>query len=266
MQQAEDFRAESRALAAVLEGLPEADLHRATLFKDWTIDHVLGHLHLFNVAAETSLKGAEEFAVFIGPIVQQMQSGKSILESQFGWLDGLSGRALFDAWRAGAESCADAFAQADPKARVKWVGPDMSALSSITARQMETWAHGQEVFDLLGVEREERDRIRNIAHLGVSTFGWTFINRKEPVPEPAPFVELTGPSGAVWSWNEAQDDNLVRGSAVEFAQVVTQVRNIKDTGLEVRGETATRWMDIAQCFAGPAETPPAKGQRHKATV
>ncbi|UWS80627.1 TIGR03084 family metal-binding protein [Phaeobacter sp. G2] len=264
MQQAEDFRAESQALAAVLQDLPEADLHRVTLFKEWTIDHVLGHLHLFNVAAETSLQGEAAFATFIGPIVKNMQAGMSILQCQFPWLDGLSGRALFEAWQAGAESCADAFAQADPKARVKWVGPEMSALSSITARQMETWAHGQEVFDLLGVEQQEQDRIRNIAHLGVSTYGWTFLNRKEPVPEPAPFVELTGPSGAVWTWNDPQQDNVVRGSAVEFAQVVTQVRNIADTDLETQGGTAARWMAIAQCFAGPAETPPAKGARHKA--
>lgn len=263
MQQSEDFRAESQALAAVLQDLPEADLHRATLFKGWTIDHVLGHLHLFNVAAETSLKGAAEFGAFIGPIVAEMQSGKSILQSQFGWLDGLSGRALFEAWRAGAESCADAFATADPKARVKWVGPDMSALSSITARQMETWAHGQEVFDLLGVERVEQDRIRNIAHLGVSTYGWTFANRKEAAPEPAPFVELTGPSGVVWSWNTPQEENVVRGAAVEFAQVVTQVRNIADTSLEAKGAGAKRWMEIAQCFAGPVETPPAQGVRHR---
>ncbi|MFC4216942.1 maleylpyruvate isomerase N-terminal domain-containing protein [Pseudophaeobacter arcticus] len=81
MQQAEDFRAESQALAAVLQDLPEADLHRATLFKEWTIDHVLGHLHLFNVAAETSLQGAAAFAAFIGPIVKEMQAGKSILDA-----------------------------------------------------------------------------------------------------------------------------------------------------------------------------------------
>lgn len=263
MQQAEDFRAESRALAAILEDLPEADFHRPTQFKDWTIDHVLGHLHLFNVAAETSLKGEQAFAAFIGPIVKDMQSGKTILECQFPWLDGLSGRALFEAWKAGAESCADAFATADPKARVKWVGPDMSALSSITARQMETWAHGQEVFDLLGLDRSEQDRIRNIAHLGVATYGWTFLNRKEAVPEPAPYVQLTGPSGAVWEWNTKQDDNLVRGSAVEFAQVVTQVRNIADTDLVTVGPAASRWMELAQCFAGPPETPPQEGSRHK---
>ncbi len=264
MQQAEDFRAESRALAAILEDLPEAEFHRETQFKGWTIDHVLGHLHLFNAAAEASLQGEAAFAAFIAPVLRDMQAGRSILECQFPWLDGLSGRALFAAWQGGAERCADAFAAADPKARLKWIGPDMSALSSVTARQMETWAHGQEVFDLLGHERQEQDRIRNIAHLGVATYGWSFRNRGLEVPEPAPFVQLTGPSGAVWEWNAPQDEDYVKGSAVEFAQVVTQVRSLSDTGLQVSGTAAERWMQIAQCFAGPAENPPLKGTRYRA--
>jgi hypothetical protein len=43
---------------------------------------------------------------------------------------------------------------------------------------------------------------------------------------------------------------------------VTQVRNIKDTGLIVKGDVASKWMSIAQCFAGPPEEPPLKGSRH----
>lgn len=263
MQQAEDFRAESLALAGILENLPEAAFHQPTLFKDWTINDILGHLHLFNIAADASLKGPETFTDFINPVVTDMKSGTSILDCQFPWLNGLSGRALYDAWRKGAETCAAAFAQADPKTRLKWIGPDMSALSSITARQMETWAHGQAVFDLLGLKRSEQDRIRNIAHLGVATFGWTFINRKEEVPTPAPYVELTGPSGSVWHWNTPQTDNAVRGQAVEFAQVVTQTRSVEDTNLHATGDAACRWMKHAQCFAGPPVSPPAKGQRHR---
>lgn len=267
MQQADDFRQESRALAAILEDLSEADFHRPTQFKTWTIDHVLGHLHLFNAAAEAALKGAEAFAEFIGPVQRDMQAGKPILDCQFPWLDGLSGRRLFEAWQSGAERCADAFFAVDPKQRLKWIGPDMSALSSVTARQMETWAHGQEVFDLLGVERQEQDRIRNIAHLGVATYGWSFLNRGLQVSEPAPFVQLTGPSGAIWEWNTPKDQGncaeTIKGSAVEFAQVVTQVRNIGDTGLDVTGRVARQWMEIAQCFAGPPVDPPSMGTRFR---
>jgi uncharacterized protein (TIGR03084 family) len=264
MQQAEDFRQESRALAAVIEPLAAADFMRPTQFKQWTIDDVLGHLHMFNVAAERTLAGASEFEVFFAPILQALNGGQTLLQTQGPWLDGRAGPALFGAWRQGAERLADAYAKADPKHRVKWAGPDMSALSSITARQMETWAHGQAVFDLLGQQRQEQDRVRNIVHLGVGTFGWTFVNRKEPVPEPAPYVRLTGPSGAVWAWNAEQADNAVEGSAVEFAQVVTQTRNVADTGLRTRGESARRWMAMAQCFAGQPEDPPARGLRHRA--
>lgn len=267
MQQADDFRQESRALAAILKDLPEAGFHQPTQFKNWTIDHVLGHLHLFNAAAEASLTGAEAFAAFIAPVQRDMQAGKAILDCQFPWLDGLSGRALCEAWQSGAERCADAFAEAEPKQRLKWIGPDMSALSSVTARQMETWAHGQEIFDFLGIERQEQDRVRNIAHLGVVTYGWSFRNRGLVVPEPAPWVQLTGPSGAVWEWNTPEQGaagaGWIKGSAVEFAQVVTQVRNVGDTALVVSGESAQKWMQIAQCFAGAPEEPPVTGTRFR---
>ena len=98
----------------------------------------------------------------------------------------------------------------------------------------------------------------------MSTYGWTFVNRGEAVPEPAPFVRLTAPSGAVWDWGKPSDSERVEGSAVEFAQVTAQTRNIADTALGVTGPNATRWMSIAQCFAGAPNDPPAPGTRVKA--
>lgn len=262
MQQATDFHLESEALATILEPLSDAEFDMLTQFKGWSIDDVLGHLHMFNVAALDTLHSDTAFATFFTPIATAMAAGKTLVQTQYPWLDGLRGRALFEKWRETAGQVAQAYGDADPKRRLKWAGPDMSALSCITARQMETWAHGQEVFDALGQVRIEQDRIRNIAHLGVSTFGWTFINRGLPVPEPAPFVRLTGPSGVIWNWNEAQDENAVHGDAVEFARVVTQVRNVADTNLKTSGQAAADWMATAQCFAGPVNDPPAKGTRH----
>jgi uncharacterized protein (TIGR03084 family) len=130
-----------------------------------------------------------------------------------------------------------------------------------TARLMETWAHGQEVYDLVRVDRTHTDRLRHIATIGVKTFGWTFANRGLAPPGPPPYVRLTAPSGAIWEWNEPSETSFVRGSAVDFCRTVTQVRNVADTSLEVVGEVATRWMAIAQCFAGGAVDPPKPGER-----
>ncbi|MEE3328489.1 MAG: TIGR03084 family protein, partial [Myxococcota bacterium] len=130
-----------------------------------------------------------------------------------------------------------------------------------TARFMETWAHSQEVYDLKGATRSYNDRIKNVAAIGVRTFGWTFVNRSLEIPGPPPYVRIIAPSGDVWEWNEPSDTEYVRGDAAEFCHVVTQGRNVADTQLEVSGEIATQWMSIAQCFAGGPVDPPPKGAR-----
>ena len=116
----------------------------------------------------------------------------------------------------------------------------------------------------MGVPRKHSDRLRHIATIGVRTYGWTFTNRNLPVPEPAPYVQLQAPSGASWEFNDSDSDHRVEGSAVEFCQVVTQVRNIADTSLALKGKNAIAWMEIAQCFAGAPQDPPAPGSRENA--
>ncbi len=270
MQEAEDFRDESDTIAKVLASAGDADFSTITQFKKWTIEDVIGHLHVWNAAALMTLQNPDGFRSFIKGFMEQVAKGAGHIEAQNAWIDehdgGLRGKALFDRYCEYYPKVAAAYDAADPEARVAWAGPDMSTQSKIIARQMETWSHGQEIFDILGKDREDGDRVRNIAHLGVTTFGWTFRNRKEEPPAPKPFVQLTAPSGSIWEWNEPQDDNLVRGSAVEFAQIVTQTRNVKDTSIETIGDIATRWMDIAQCFAGAPETPPEAGVRCKVGI
>lgn len=266
MQAAHDFKEECDAIAAVLTDLTEVDFHQPTLFKQWTIDDILGHLHLWNIAADQTLHEPEAFQAFIVSSMKDLFAGKSHPEMQKGYLDGLSGKALFAAWKDYYPAMAGRFAKADPEARVKWAGPDMSVRSCIIARQMEHWAHAQAIFDLLGLERDNGDRLKNVAHIGVTTYSWSFkVKGKEPM-RPKPYVRLTAPSGAIWEWNDPQDDNKVEGSATEFCQVVTQCRNIGDTELKTVGEAARVWMEIAQCFAGGPETPPAKGVRHKVSA
>jgi len=261
IEQAWDFRDESEALHRTLAPLADADFARATQFKGWTINDVVSHLHAWNRAADLGLRDPDGFARFRDQLLAELGKGRRIVEIEKGWLDGLANRALVEEWRRFYLDMAERFSAADPKQRVEWVGPSMSVRSSITARQMETWAHSQEVYDLLGVACEETDRLKNIADLGVRTFGWAYVNRGRPVPAPAPCVRLKAPSGVLWEWNADETENRVEGKAVDFCKVVTQTRNVVDTGLQVTGPIATDWMTIVQCFAGPAETPPVPGTR-----
>jgi len=261
-EQVEAFREESSALQALLAAAPSLDYGAPTQFKSWSAEDILRHLHCFNLAAARSLDGEEAFAGFIGEFMQQARDrGQRAAEAASA--DDLAGPALLERWIETAHAMADAFADVDSKRRLKWVGPDMSARSSVTARFMETWSHAQALYDALGVERTNTDRIRNVVVLGVNTFGWTFANRKEEVPSPMPELRLTAPSGESWQWGEANADDYIAGSAEAFCQVVTQVRNVADTDLEVVGPIATRWMAQAQCFAGPPNDPPAPGTRFR---
>lgn len=262
IEQAIDFREECDALYMLLEPLSEADYEKKTLFKDWTVNNVVGHLHMWNWAADATLREPENFQRFFEELIGAFSEGIAMIDFEEKWRKGLKGRVLLTAWRETYLKMAEHYEAADPKQRVKWAGPDMSVRSKVTARLMETWAHGQELYDLLGVVREDKDRIKNIAQLGVNTFGWTFINRQMEVPDVKPYVKLTAPSGEIWGWNDANAENRVEGKATEFCQVVAQTRNIADTSLIVVGDVAAQWMSMAQCFAGPPNDPPAPGSRY----
>jgi uncharacterized protein (TIGR03084 family) len=261
LPQAADFRAEAEDLRTLLVTLRDSDWDRPTQFKRWTVNDIVQHLHDGDLMAAASVDGADIFARFRAEYVAMRDSGMTRVEATRQKLGDLTGRRLLDRWYAqGAELC-DRLSAMAPDARLKWAGPDMGVRMFTTARQMETWAHGQAIYDLMGVHRPPTDRLRNIAEIGVRTYGWTFANRDREVPGPAPHVRLAAPSGTVWSWNDPSAENLVEGDALPFCQVVTQVRNIADTVLTVTGAPAREWMRLAQCFAGPPEDPPAPGTR-----
>jgi len=258
MQEAEDFRAESEALHAALAGIDPDRFAEATQFKGWTVNQVLRHLKFWNAMAILQIEDEAKLLATL-EAVKEDPSLRAFEDER----DESTGARLLEVWRKGAHDAADAFAEVDPRRRLKWAGPEMSARSSMTARLMETWAHGQEIFDRFGLAREETDRIKGICFLGVQTYRFAFANRGETPPDPPPYVSLAAPSGDVWAWGDPASPSRVEGPAVAFAQVVAQTRNVADTELRAVGEAAERWMAIAQCFAGGPNDPPPPGSRFR---
>lgn len=261
LSQADDFLTESETLYAALADLDDTALRQTTQFKGWTIEDVLVHLHFWNIAADLSASDEAAMQARVGTVMVALKDTGSMRAGEDATI-AERGTDLREAWIANARDMAARWRDMDPKQRLTWVGPTMSARSSITARQMETWAHGFEVFDTLGKTREEQDSIKNIVVLGVNTFGWSHQVQSLSVPDAMPQLTLTAPSGEVWTFGE-ENAATITGPAVDFAAVVTQTRAFADTALTTTGETAQTWMTHAQCFAGPPETPPVAGTRHK---
>ena len=261
LQVSEDLRAEAEELHVVLRTLDAADWARPTIFKDWTPWDVVAHLHFFDRISLLALTEPEAFAEERVAVARGLAEGIGLGEQATRALQHLDAPTLLGLWIDTCRELAKQLGDSDPKRRLPWFGPDMGVPMFTTARYMETWAHGQSIYDLMKIERTHTDRIHNIAVIGLKTFGWTFANRGLEVPDAPPYVRLIAPSGAVWEWNEPSESERVAGDAVDFCQVVTQVRNVADTNLAVVGEVARRWMSIAQCFAGAPADPPQPGER-----
>jgi uncharacterized protein (TIGR03084 family) len=257
LQEAQDLLDEAAELEDFLQTLGEADWKRPTGFMDWTPWDVVAHLLFFDEVSLVALEGAEAFAARRDELV----AGRTNQELGREAYGRLGPKELLARWRETDTAMATQLGESDPKRRLPWFGPDMGVRMFTTARYMETWAHGQEIFDLMGAPRTYSDRIKNIAVIGMKTFGWTFVNRKLEIPGPPPYVRLVAPSGEIWEWNEPSEQEFVRGDAADFCHVVTQGRNVADTALEVGGPVANQWMSIAQCFAGGPVDPPQPGAR-----
>ena len=257
MQQALDFLEESEILFDLVHGLEEETLNCPTLFKQWTINDILVHLHFWNLGADLALNDPDAFTVMFEALYNALKQGK--LRAHENGKISERGSALVSLWIENSRSMGKRWQEVDPKTRVKWAGPDMSARTSMSARQMEVWAHGQAIFDMLGKDRPEGDRIKNIVMLGVNAFGWSHKVHGLDIPAIMPKLMLEAPSGDVWEYGEGETG--IEGQAVEFCQVVTQTRNVVDTSLKLTGDIAKIWMQNAQCFAGPPEPPPKPGER-----
>jgi uncharacterized protein (TIGR03084 family) len=187
MQHIVDLRAEAADLHELLAHLPEADWATPTQFKGWTINDVIIHLHAGDLLAAASVRDAEVFGAMLASIRAARQSGLTSIEENRKRIGPLSGARLLEAWRSQLDELCTALASKDPDARLTWAGPDMGVRMFTTARQMEIWAHGQEVYDVLGEERASTDRLKSIAVIGVRTYGWTVAGQSPACPAHQPF-------------------------------------------------------------------------------
>ena len=247
----EDLAAEKAEVANLLRAQDEVAWATATPAIGWTIRDQVAHLERFDALTRLAITAPHEFTSWRDELPDLQSYIDAVGDSRADH----AGSDLLALWDDENSRVRSAALAADPAVRVPWFGPSMSLASKLTARIMETWAHGQDVFDALGATREPTDRLRHVARIGVLAFPNSFATRGLEVPEVPVRVSLDPPGGGdSWDWGNAQAVDSVTGPAADFCLVVTQRRHLDDTRLVVSGEVAAQWMAIAQAFAGPPGT------------
>ncbi len=245
-----DIRAEHGDLDRIVSDLDEDDWLHPTPAEGWDVRDSIGHLAYFDDAARKAIVDPDAFAAHVeavmsgqvDPIAEHLERGRS-----------MAGAGVLAWWREARKELLACLDAADPESRLKWYGPPMGMRSFVTARLMETWAHGQDVVDALHATRQPTGRLKHVAELGVRTRNFSYIVRGMEPPVTEVTVELQAPAGYgdLWHWGPDSAPNSVRGTALDFCLIVTERRNLADVSLKIEGDDALEWMKIAQAFAGP---------------
>ena len=242
-----DLRSESDCLISCLGALSEEGWSLLTPAAGWSIQDQISHLAFFDDTARLAMTDPEQFRVEADEL---MAGGMDFPDRIAAEYRSTAPEAILTWFIKARNELLAAFEGDDARRRLPWFGPDMSVASSATARLMETWAHGQDVYDTLGLPHPASPGLRSIAHLGVATFAFAHRLNGVDVPEEPVYVALRSPEGEVWTWGPADADNQITGPAEDFVLTVTQRRHWTETVLVVEGPVAQRWLDIAQVFAG----------------
>ncbi|MEE1773812.1 TIGR03084 family metal-binding protein [Streptomyces sp. JV185] len=245
----DDLRDESQELDALVRGLSAGQWAAPTPAAGWSIAHQIAHLTWTD---EVALLAATDADAFAGEVAEAMEAPESFVDRGAEELAVLAPDALLARWRDGRERLEAALRDAPAGTRIPWYGPPMGVASMATARIMETWAHGQDIADALGVTRTPTARLRHVARIGVRARDYAYLVRGLTAPGEEFRVELDAPDGATVAFGPEDAAQRVTGPLLDFCLLVTQRAHRDDLAVRAVGPDADHWLGIAQAFAGPA--------------
>jgi uncharacterized protein (TIGR03084 family) len=239
-----DFAEERAVLFELIDGLSVETWDLPSPAQGWTLRDCVSHLADFDDRAALICQGLEPPANPREGVLTRAQLDARALSpaAMVSWY-AESGRKLIESMQ-GMQGM-------QGKERLPWAGQAMSARSFLTARLMEHWSHGLDVFDAAGATPVDTDRLRHIAHLGYISRDYAYRAHGLAAPSTPLRVVLEAPSGDEWTWGPEDAPDRISGSAGDFCRVVTQRIHPSDTALRAEGDAAREFLSIAQAFAGP---------------
>ncbi|WTL59906.1 TIGR03084 family metal-binding protein [Nocardia sp. NBC_01499] len=238
-----DLVAEGYELDALVSAQPDWSIPTPAV--GWTIAHQIAHLASADENVLIAIRTPEAFDAVLkhaeaeGPRYRDLDAAEGAAKPR---------SELLEQWRAGRIEVAAALGDIALDHAFPWYGSQLTPALMVPLRLMETWAHGQDVFDALGVAHRATGRLRHIAALGVVGRELSFYTAQLPTPAEPFRVELIGPDGETWAWGPADARQRVQGSALDFCLRVTQRRPLAKTDLTAVGEDAQKWLEVARIF------------------
>ena len=209
----DDIAAETRALSSVVEDLTEDQWRAPTVAEGWDSHETILHLGATDWICYLTLVNPKLFV----DIRTQLSKGETSVHKAVGpHVRGLQGRELWEWFLTGRSEMLRALGDTDPKARITWLGPDIGARSLATSRLLETWTHSHDLADSFGIQYPRTNRLRHIAHIGVVTREFSYVNQGLTPPKEPVRVELVSPNGDQWFWGPDDASNKVSANSYEF--------------------------------------------------
>jgi uncharacterized protein (TIGR03084 family) len=239
-----DVAAEQDALLDVLAGRSDDDWLRPTPARGWDVRDTISHLADTDEMAVDTVRGGPRA---LNAVAAAAASGEDVT---YGGV--LRGRRSSPAackawWERAARAERDVLAELAPDARVPW-GVGMRARSFVAARLMETWAHGLDVRAALRVAAIDTDRLAPIAWLSTRALPYAYSVAGVEVPAAALRVELTLPSGELWTFGPPDAADRITGSAGEYCRVFVRRMPVDATSLRAEGEAAASALAVARAY------------------
>ncbi|MET3862028.1 uncharacterized protein (TIGR03084 family) [Dietzia sp. 2505] len=251
----EDPHAVLAALSARLDDLVETagpDVwHLDTPAEGWDVGMQIAHLAWTDEVSVTAINDPDAFQ---GVVETAMADPTGFVDAGAAGIAATGRDEVLARWRLARGELADALKAADPGDQVPWFGPPMRPKSMTTARIMETWAHGIDVADAVGIPLDSDPAfvaaLPHVARLGFKTRGFAYLMNGLEAPTSEVHLALTLADGTVLEFGPSDAEQRVTGPVLDFCLLVTQRVHRADTALEATGDDAEEWLRIAQAFAG----------------
>jgi enediyne biosynthesis protein E11 len=252
-----DMNTDCDEVDRMVAGLDESQWQLPTPAPGWTIAHQIAHLTAtFKMAAIAAADPAAFRTFTVG------LSGNFAANVEAALTPFLKEppAAMLNRWRSERENVTRALAAVPPGQVVPWLVRPLPPVILAAAGIMETFAHGQDIADALGLQREPTDRLGHLVGFAVLVWDFGYQARGMTPPEEEFRFEITAPSGELWQFGPPDAAQRIAGPAADFCLLVTRRRHRDDLALTATGAAADKWLDIAQAYRGPAGVGRTPGQ------